>query len=72
MTGVASRGKPVRSQRLIFWAAGLGLPVAMIVGGIIGAWFGNVGIGVALGAAIGFSAVIMLLAVLVITAAKST
>ena len=66
---MASVSKSGSTQRRITWSAALSLPVGIVAGGIIGAWSGNIRIGIALGAAIGFSAAIALLAMLAITAA---
>jgi hypothetical protein len=67
---MASSGQPTAgSHRLTIWATALSLPVGIIAGGFVGAWAGNVRIGLALGAAFGFCAAISLLAALVISAA---
>jgi hypothetical protein len=59
----------MRINRLLVWAAATSLPVGVIAGGFIGAWAGNIRIGLALGAAFGFCAAISLLAALAISAA---
>jgi hypothetical protein len=56
-------------NRLLVWAAVLSLPFGLLIGGFIGAWAGNIRIGLALGAAFGFCAAISLLAALAISAA---
>jgi hypothetical protein len=56
-------------NRLLVWAAVSSLPFGLLIGGFIGAWAGNIRIGLALGAAFGFCASISLLAALAISAA---
>jgi len=56
-------------NRLLVWAAAASLPVGLFAGGFIGAWAGNIRIGLSLGAAFGFCAAISLLAALAISAA---
>jgi len=56
-------------HRLLVWAAASSLPLGLIAGGVIGAWAGNLRIGLIIGAAFGFCAAISLLAALATSAA---
>jgi len=57
-------------HRRIIWGAALSLPLAITLGGVIGAWAGSARIGMAIGAALGFCTAIGLLAALAIFAAE--
>jgi len=66
---ISAGQQAARGRRRLIWSAALSLPVALIAGGVIGAWAGNARIGIAIGAAIGFCMAIALLAAFAISAA---
>jgi len=65
----AQSASPSKGRRRLTWAVTLCLPAGLIVGGIAGAWFGNVRIGLALGAAVGFCLSFIFLAAIVVSVA---
>lgn len=62
-------GQPERGYRVPGWAVALCFPAGIVTGGIVGAWFGSVMIGVVLGAAIAVCVAVALFAAKAVSAA---